>query len=125
MQRVMQASVPFFQGENLEKNKLLLARVAKTAEEKKCTTNQLALAWVIQKGAPTTMPIPGTTKTANLEANIGSLGVKLMEADMKALEDAVPASDVTGTRYNAMGTRHTYQNASTPPLSSWKGSASA
>ena len=118
-------SVPFFQGENLEKNKLLLARVAKIAEEKKCTTSQLALAWVMQKGAPAAVPIPGTTKTANLEANIGALGVELTEAEMKALEDAVPASDVAGTRYSAMGTRLTYQNASTPPLSSWKGSASA
>jgi aryl-alcohol dehydrogenase-like predicted oxidoreductase len=57
MQRVMQASVPFFQGENLEKNKLLLARVAKTAEEKKCTTNQLALAWVIPQRLRTWKPI--------------------------------------------------------------------
>ncbi|KAG0620461.1 hypothetical protein M758_4G217700 [Ceratodon purpureus] len=118
-------AVPFFQGDNLEKNKLLLERVAKIAEEKKCSTSQLALAWVIQKGAPTTVPIPGTTKIANLEANVGALGVELTEVDMKALEEAVPATDVAGTRYTAASLRSTWQNARSPPLSSWTGSASA
>lgn len=77
--------VPFFQSENLAKNQLLLKRVAKIAEEKKCTTSQLALAWVIHKGAGRAVPIPGTTKVANLESNVASLGVKLTEEDMKAL----------------------------------------
>lgn len=81
----MQNEVPFFQSENLAKNQLLLKRVAKIAEEKKCTTSQLALAWVIHKGAGRAVPIPGTTKVANLESNVASLGVKLTEEDMKAL----------------------------------------
>jgi len=117
--------VPFLQGENLDKNKLLLQRVAKIAEEKKCTTSQLALAWVIQKGAPSTVPIPGTTKVANLDSNIGALGVKLSEEEMKALEEAVPASDVAGTRYAAARMSSTWQHAKSPPLSSWTGSVSA
>lgn len=121
----MQVAVPFFQGENLEKNKLLLERVAKIAEEKKCTTSQLALSWVMQKGAPSTVPIPGTTKVANLEANIGALGVKLTEAEMRALEEAVPVANVAGDRYSATSIKLTWQNAKTPPLSSWKGSGSA
>jgi hypothetical protein len=32
-------AIPFFQGENLEKNKVLLTRVAKIAKAKKCTTS--------------------------------------------------------------------------------------
>lgn len=113
------------QGENLAKNNVLLQRVAKIAEEKKCTTSQLALAWVIQKGAPITVPIPGTTKVANLESNIGALAVKLTDEEMKALEDAVPVEDVAGTRYAPASLRSTWQNASSPPLSSWTGSVSA
>jgi len=115
-------TVPFLQGENLNKNKQLLQGVAKIAQEKKCTTSQLALAWVIQKGAPSTVPIPGTTKVANLDSNIGALGVKLTEEEMKALEEAVPASDVAGTRYSAHSMKATWQNVKSPPLSSWTGS---
>jgi aryl-alcohol dehydrogenase-like predicted oxidoreductase len=120
---LVQNEVPFFQGENLAKNQILLKRVAKIAEAKKCTTSQLALAWVIHKGAGEAVPIPGTTKTANLESNIGALGVKLTEADMKALEDAVPASEVAGDRCLGDMLSRAWQNSTTPPLSSWKGSA--
>jgi aryl-alcohol dehydrogenase-like predicted oxidoreductase len=113
--------VPRLQGENLDKNLMLLERVAKIADEKKCTTSQLALAWVIQKGAPITVPIPGTTKVANLDSNIGALHVKLSDEEMKALEDAVPEEDVAGNRYNEMASKSLWSNISSPPLSSWTG----
>ena len=95
----MQKFIPFFKPENLEKNKKLLARVAKIAEEKNCSTNQLALAWVIRKGAPITVPIPGTTKVTNLKSNIGALTVKLSADEIQALEDAIPKEEVAGSRY--------------------------
>jgi aryl-alcohol dehydrogenase-like predicted oxidoreductase len=120
----MQYGVPLFEGENLEKNKLLLKRVAEIAEEKKCTTSQLALAWLMQKDAVQAVPIPGTTKRANLETNVAALGVKLTEEEMKALEEAVPAEEIAGSRYTAGTLKSTYETATTPPLSSWKGSRS-
>ena len=101
------------------KNQKMLARVNEIAKEKGCSTNQLALAWVISKGAPSTVPIPGTTKVSNLESNIGALGVKLSEKEMKELEAAVPQEDIAGARSIFMAA--TWQNARTPPLSSWKG----
>jgi aryl-alcohol dehydrogenase-like predicted oxidoreductase len=115
------SDVSFFQEENFAKNQVLLKRVAKIAEEKKCTTSQLALAWVVHKGAGIAVPIPGTTKIANLESNVASLGVKLTEEDVKALEDAVPLEEVAGERYTARMLSASWQNAKTPPLSSWKG----
>ena len=117
----MQNAIPFFQGENLAKNQVLLKRVAKIAEEKKCTTSQLALAWVLHKGAGKAVPIPGTTKIANLESNIGALGVKLTEAEIKTLEEAVPAHEVAGERHHGDMHSRSWQNTNTPPLSSWKG----
>lgn len=51
-------ALPRFQGENLAKNEQLRARVEVIAEAKKCTLNQLALAWVHHKGADM-VPIPG------------------------------------------------------------------
>jgi len=58
-------------------------------------------------------------------SNIGALGVKLTEEEIKALEDAVPAEEVAGTRYGAHSLKSTWQNAKSPPLSSWTGSVSA
>ncbi|XVF57253.1 hypothetical protein PTKIN_Ptkin06aG0190000 [Pterospermum kingtungense] len=47
-----------------------------------CTAAQLALAWVLHQGDDVA-PIPGTTKTKNLDINIDSLRVKLTEDDLK------------------------------------------
>lgn len=99
MLSVLQKFIPFFQPENLEKNKKLLARVARIAEEKSCSTNQLALAWVIHKGAPFTVPIPGTTKLTNLTSNVGAVAVELRPDEMRALEEAIPVDEVAGSRY--------------------------
>ena len=117
----MRKAIPFFHGDNYEKNKVLLARVAKIAEEKKCTTNQLALAWVIHKGSPFTVPIPGTTKTANLESNVGAVNVKLTDDEIKALEAAIPIEEVSGERYSGPMKLFGWKTAETPPLLSWKG----
>ena len=116
----LQKAIPLFDGENYEKNKVLLARVAQIAEEKKCTTNQLALAWLMHKGSPFTVPIPGTTKIVNLESNVGAVNVKLSEEEIKALEAAIPIEEVSGERYSGPMQLFGWKTAETPPLSSWK-----
>ena len=102
----------------MAKNQELFERVAKIAEEKKCTTNQSALAWVRQKGA---LPITGSTKMANFKSIVGALGVELTEEDMKALEDAVPPHEVAGGRYTGINLHYVWK-IKILPLSSWKGS---
>lgn len=113
------SALPRFQGENLVKNEELLARVEAIAEAKKCTLNQLALAWVHDRGADM-VPIPGTTKIANLDSNIGSLGVSLSKEDMEELEAAVPVSEIAGERYMEAVMERTFHFISSPPLESWK-----
>jgi aryl-alcohol dehydrogenase-like predicted oxidoreductase len=108
-----------FSGENLEKNEKLRQRVMEIAEKKKCSSNQLALAWVHHKGKDV-VPIPGTTKRKNLDSNIDALQVTLTEEEISELEAAVPASDVAGERYNAGYMHATWRYAQSPPLSSWK-----
>ncbi|OVA05382.1 Aldo/keto reductase [Macleaya cordata] len=85
---------PRFVGENLDKNKLLYARVANLAAKHGCTTPQLALAWVLHQGDDI-VPIPGTTKIKNLDDNIRSLEVKLSLEDLKEVSDAVPIDEVS------------------------------
>jgi aryl-alcohol dehydrogenase-like predicted oxidoreductase len=89
---------PRFQGENFEKNLELVREVEKMAEEKGCTTAQLALAWVLAKGDDV-VPIPGTKRVKYLDENIGALDVKLDEADLKRLDAILPPGAAAGQRY--------------------------
>ncbi|XP_026460652.1 probable aldo-keto reductase 1 [Papaver somniferum] len=105
---------PRLEGENLDKNKILFTRVGKLAEKHECTPAQLALAWLLHQG-DNVVPIPGTTKIKNLDVNIGSLGLKLTEDDVKELSDAVPISEVAGASdYNFLSST-SWKFANTPP----------
>lgn len=90
------------------------------ARKKGCTPSQLALAWVHYQGDDV-CPIPGTTNINNLNDNLGSLSVKLTSEEAARL--SALADMVKGDRYPSMA--HTWMNADTPPLSSWKGEAHA
>lgn len=108
-------SLPKFQGENLEHNKILFERVSEMARNKGCTPSQLALAWLLHQGDDVS-PIPGTTKIENLKENVGSVFVELTAEDMSELE-AIAAA-VKGDRYSPAVMKDTWKNANTPPLSS-------
>ncbi|KAL4642261.1 hypothetical protein ACB092_02G002500 [Castanea dentata] len=104
---------PRFNGENLEKNKILYNKLAKQAEKHACATPQLALAWLLHQDDDI-IPIPGTTKVRNLDTNIGSLAVKLSEDDLKEICDAVPIDEVVGHRLIALP-QYAWKFANTPP----------
>jgi len=93
---------PRFQGENFEKNIQLVREVEKMAEEKGCTTAQLALAWVLAQGEDI-VPIPGTKHVRYLDENIGALEVKLSDDDLKRLDEILPPGAAAGERYHARG----------------------
>ncbi|CAL5391755.1 unnamed protein product [Camellia sinensis] len=108
---------PRFKPENLEHNQKIFERVNEMAAKKGCTPSQLALAWVHHCGNDV-VPIPGTTKIANLNPNIGALSVKLTPEEMAELESYASADVVKGERHAFMSM--TWINSETPPLSSWK-----
>ncbi|KAL7251059.1 hypothetical protein ACSBR1_012981 [Camellia fascicularis] len=108
---------PRFKPENLEHNQKIFERVNEMAAKKGCTPSQLALAWVHHCGNDV-VPIPGTTKIANLNQNIGALSVKLTTEEMAELESYASANVVKGERHAFMSM--TWINSETPPLSSWK-----
>ncbi len=92
-------SSPRFQGEDFAKNLELVQQVEAIASQKGVTAAQLALAWVLAKSQDI-VAIPGTTRRAHLEENIGSLDIKLTEADLSDIESAMPPGAVRGTRYS-------------------------
>jgi aryl-alcohol dehydrogenase-like predicted oxidoreductase len=93
---------PRFQGENFEKNIELVREVEKMAEEKGCTTAQLALAWVLAQGEDI-VPIPGTKHIKYLDENIGALDVRLNDADLARLDAILPPGAAAGERYHERG----------------------
>jgi aryl-alcohol dehydrogenase-like predicted oxidoreductase len=92
------AYFPRFQGEALDANLALVARIREIAQSRGCTPGQLALAWVLAQGDDVA-PIPGTKRIPYLEENVGALAVDLTAEDLAALEEAVPRDAVVGARY--------------------------
>jgi aryl-alcohol dehydrogenase-like predicted oxidoreductase len=93
---------PRFSGENLDRNKELVARVNELAAEKGVTPGQLALAWVLHRGEHI-VPIPGTKRVSYLEENVAAADVELSEEDVQRIADTVPAA--AGERYDEAGMR--------------------
>jgi aryl-alcohol dehydrogenase-like predicted oxidoreductase len=89
---------PRFQGENFAKNAALVARVEEIARAKGCMPAQLALAWVLAQG-PEIVPIPGTKRRCYLEENVGALGVRLSQQDLRRIEEVAPRGAAAGLRY--------------------------
>ena len=57
----------------------------KNAKAKGATHGQLALAWLLRR-SPAMLPIPGTSKVAHLEENVGAASMALSDAEFAALD---------------------------------------
>ena len=87
---------PRFQGENLEANTRIVAKLREIAEEKEITPAQLALAWVLAQGDDI-VPIPGTKRRKYLEENAAAADVALSDEDLARIDAELP--EVSGERY--------------------------
>lgn len=88
--------------ESAKENEPLVEALARVAAEKNVTPAQLAIAWARARGAAlgvTLVPTLGARTRAQLRDVLASLDVSLAATDVVALEQAVPASAVVGTRY--------------------------
>jgi aryl-alcohol dehydrogenase-like predicted oxidoreductase len=78
---------------------VLVARLKEIATGKGATQAQLAVAWVLAK-KPWIVPVMGARKRTQLAETLGALDVKLTAEEFAAVEAAVPADAVAGTRYD-------------------------
>jgi aryl-alcohol dehydrogenase-like predicted oxidoreductase len=92
------SSVPRFSPENRKANQALVDLVSSFAARRKVTPAQVAIAWLLAK-KPWIVPIPGTTKLARLEENLGAATVELNPDDIHALEEASSKIKLEGARY--------------------------
>lgn len=91
--------LPRFDQENFDANLALVSALEEMAADKGVAPGQLALAWVLAQGE-FIVPIPGTTKIANLESNVAATEIMLSPADIAALGSIVAPEKVAGARYN-------------------------
>lgn len=63
--------------------------VEEIASRNHATPAQVALAWLLAH-SPVMLPIPGTSKVAHLEENLGAVALDLAPADLAALDKTAP-----------------------------------
>ncbi|MEZ5565407.1 MAG: aldo/keto reductase [Gammaproteobacteria bacterium] len=59
--------------------------LAAVAQRHKSSMSQIALAWLLRR-SPVMLPIPGTSKRAHLEENVGAAEIALSDAEFKSLD---------------------------------------
>ena len=91
--------MPRFYPENYAKNLLLLDGYAQIARDAGCSMAQLAIAWVLSRGERV-IALPGTTRIAHLEENLGAASVTLGADALQRLDALINRHTVAGARYN-------------------------
>jgi len=90
--------LPRFTPEARKTNQALIDLLGAIGARKKATPAQIALAWLLAQ-KPWIVPIPGTTKLARLEENIGAASVALTSDDLREIDRAAARIKVEGDRY--------------------------
>jgi aryl-alcohol dehydrogenase-like predicted oxidoreductase len=92
------AHLPRFTGENLARNQRLIDALGGLAVEKGATATQLAIAWVLARGKHI-VPVLGARTRTQLRETLAAFEISLSPEDLDRIAQAVPASEVAGTRY--------------------------
>ena len=90
--------VPRFNAGNRKANQVFVDLLQEIAKRKKATPAQIALAWLLEQ-KPWIVPIPGTTKLARLDENIGAVSAELTSDDLREIENAASKIKAQGARY--------------------------
>jgi aryl-alcohol dehydrogenase-like predicted oxidoreductase len=93
------ARFPRFSPPHLEQNLALVEALRTIADERGTTVAQLAFAWVAAQGTDI-IPLIGARTRDSLAEALGAWDIKLTEADLSRIENAVPAGAASGTRYD-------------------------
>ena len=91
------STLPRFTPEARKANQAVVDLLARIGNEKNATPAQIALAWLLAQ-RPWIVPIPGTTKLARLEENLGAANVQLTAQDLREIDEAAAGIQVEGGR---------------------------
>jgi aryl-alcohol dehydrogenase-like predicted oxidoreductase len=92
--------VPRWQEDNFDHNVRLVGHLEEIASRHRISTAQLALAWVLHQGTDV-VPIPGTRKRENLEANAAAVDVDLSDDELREIDAVASPETVAGARGSA------------------------
>ena len=92
------SGLPRFTPEARKANQALVDLLASLARRRNATPAQLALAWLLAR-KPWIVPIPGTTKLARLEENLGAASLDLSPDDLGEIDAAAARIPIQGDRY--------------------------
>ena len=95
----IRARLPRFRRENLEQNQKLANSLAAVAAGKNATAPQVAIAWVLSRGADI-VPLVGARRRDQLTESLQALGLALAQDDLAQIEAAIAPNAVAGTRYD-------------------------
>jgi aryl-alcohol dehydrogenase-like predicted oxidoreductase len=90
--------VPRFTPEARKSNNAVVDLLREIAGRKNATPAQIALAWLLAQKS-WIVPIPGTTKPARLEENLGAAAIELTSEDLREIDSASSQLTVEGARY--------------------------
>jgi pyridoxine 4-dehydrogenase len=94
-----------FAGENLEHNLALVEALRKLAHARGVSVAAMAVAWVMAQGRDI-VPLVGARKRGQWAESSAADALRLSEADLGAIEQAVPKGAAKGERYPAEAMAH-------------------
>ncbi len=96
---------PRFQAGNVERNLALVDALRAVADARGASVAQVAIAWVAAQGGDI-VPLVGARRRDRLAEALGALDLALSDADMQAIERAVPRDAAAGDRYPSAQMAH-------------------
>ncbi len=90
--------LPRFTADAMAANQGLIDMIRTFGDQRGATPAQVALAWVLAQ-KPWIVPIPGSTRLARIEENIGAEAITFSADDLASLTAAADAIPVEGARY--------------------------
>ncbi len=91
---------PRFSGENLDHNLALVDALRTVAEAKGVTVAQIAIAWVLGRGADI-VPLVGARRRDRLAESLRAIEITLTASELAQIEQAIPMDAAAGDRYDA------------------------
>ncbi|GGK76021.1 aldo/keto reductase [Mangrovihabitans endophyticus] len=92
--------LPRLHGDNLATNLALVERLREVADARGVTVAHLAVAWVLAQGEEI-VALVGASRPSRIADALTAAGLALSDADLAAIDAAVPVGAVAGERYAA------------------------
>lgn len=99
-------TLPRYQADAIKANWVMIDALYEFGNPRGLTPAQVALAWLLAQ-KPWIVPIPGTTKLAHLNENLGSADFEFTDEELKNFSEAVSRIKIVGDRYTGVQAQQT------------------